>query len=104
MVLIQISGMTGMLSLCIASYFTKNFVGFAYVNSEENLIRLGHIDFWGRRKNVVIPIEDIVNLPKIFLDMWMPIQKQNDKETYKLLHRHGDILDSKTFTYVFGEF
>lgn len=70
------------------------------------MVRLSHIDFWGRRKNIVLAIEDIVAVsehPKMLLDMWVPVKSISKNETYKLMHRHGNIIDAEQFTNVFGE-
>lgn len=104
---LQFSGITGTVALSLVNYFTQNFIGLAYVNANEpELIRLAYVDFWGRRKNVDVRIDDISptsEQAKIPLDFWVPIKMLTTKSAYKLMHRHGQILDADRFTYIFGE-
>lgn len=97
------------MALCVFSAFSMNSVGFVYADSmkEPNKVRISHIDFWGKRKNTdllandIIPTGDQKRLP---LDFWVNVKTTvDDKQSFKLYHRHGLIQHPHTFTWLFGE-
>lgn len=105
------TGITGTIALCLASLTVgRNIVGFAYVDRPESptTLRISHPDFWGRRRNVEIPIECIVSqldAKRVPLDLYINIQRKDSsyRSSYKLIHRHGKIVRPAEFTFVFGE-
>lgn len=52
--------------LCVAlhsaGYFTNNLIGFIYYNQQTEIVKISYADFWGNRKNIEIPVVDIVKL------------------------------------------
>ncbi|CAG9832961.1 unnamed protein product [Diabrotica balteata] len=57
---ISIIGLTGCISLYGAGQITSNFIGFIYYDEEQNLAKVAYVDFWGWRKDIEMPVSDIV--------------------------------------------
>lgn len=100
-------GVTGLITLTLASYAASNLVGFIYVNEEQDLLKLAYVDFWGRRQETLIETEDL--LPSweqgspSRLRFVSPICLRSDsKRRYKLLNRFGHVSDRQLFEGLFG--
>jgi hypothetical protein len=50
----------GMLS--IMGEFFRKFVGIIYVNEKTRQAKIAHLTFFGNRKDIVVPLKDIVPL------------------------------------------
>ncbi|XP_017077116.1 transmembrane protein 186 isoform X2 [Drosophila eugracilis] len=101
-------GISGLVTLTLASYFASNLVGLVYVNEEQNLIKLAYVDFWGRRKEALVDTGDL--LPSweqgspSRLRFISPICLRSDpKKRYKLLNRFGQVSDPQLFEGLFGD-
>lgn len=102
------AGVTGTLALCAFSAITNNSVGFVYADSLEDptQVRISHIDFWGKRKNTDILVNDIIptgDQKRLPLDLWVNVRTADSKHSFKLFHRHGFIQHPHIFTWIFGE-
>uniref|UniRef100_A0A6M2DJ85 Transmembrane protein 186 n=1 Tax=Xenopsylla cheopis TaxID=163159 RepID=A0A6M2DJ85_XENCH len=53
-------GVTGCITLSIAGAFVTNFIGLIHVNAEKTIAKVAYLDFWGNRKNIEIPVTDII--------------------------------------------
>ncbi|XP_060523333.1 transmembrane protein 186 [Cylas formicarius] len=92
-------------SACVMLYgigfLTTKFIGFIYYNPETDSVKLAYGDFWGRRKDLVMPRSDVMplsELPTTPLDkLFVTFRRYNSKETLKLDMRFGVILDAEKF-------
>jgi hypothetical protein len=86
------------------SYFSNRLVGIVYLNEKENLVKLAYLDFWGKRKELVVPANDIVpfsEAPASFIDpLYLTVRQFTSKYTLKLCSKYG-IVDVKGFNKVF---
>ncbi|XP_064536592.1 transmembrane protein 186 isoform X1 [Drosophila montana] len=101
-------GVTGLMTLSLASYVATNIIGFIYINDHQDQLKLAYVDFWGRRKELLVDIEDLLPdwEPKSRrrLGFYQPICLRTDKkQRYKLLHRFGIITDPLLFEGLFGQ-
>lgn len=101
-------GVSGLMTLSLGSFVTSNLIGFIYINDQEDQLKLAYVDFWGRRKESLVDIEDL--LPdwepksKRRLGFYQPICLRTDeKQRYKLLHRFGVVTDPLLFEGLFGQ-
>ncbi|KAH8384688.1 hypothetical protein KR093_005426, partial [Drosophila rubida] len=101
-------GVSGLITLSLCSYVSSNVIGFIYINHRQDQLKLAYVDFWGRRQEVLVDIEDI--LPdwelkrSIRLGIYQPISlRADEKQHYKLLQRFGIILDPLMFECIFGQ-
>jgi hypothetical protein len=99
-----IIGLLGIIPLYILGYFSNRLVGIVYLNEKENLVKLAYLDFWGKRKELVVPANDIVpfsEAPASFIDpLYLTVRQFTSKYTLKLCSKYG-IVDVKGFNKVF---
>jgi len=101
-------GISGLVTLTLASYAASNLVGFVYVNEQQDLVKLAYVDFWGRRQETLLDVEDL--LPSweqgrpSRLRFVSPICLRSDsKKRYNLLNRIGHVSDPQLFEGLFGD-
>ncbi|KAH8418563.1 hypothetical protein KR222_002217, partial [Zaprionus bogoriensis] len=101
-------GVTGLMTLTLSSVVLTNVIGFIYVNEQQDQVKIAYVDFWGRRKETLVDIEDL--LPDWELKrsrrfgIYQPICLRNgSKERYKLLQRFGIVEDPLLFEGLFGQ-
>lgn len=101
-------GLSGFATLSAVSYAFKDTVGFVYVSKKSpDLVKIATVDFWGKRKDEVFEIENIMafsEMPRHILDKYVTfLQFFNGHSKMKLLHKYGGIYDINKFNKVFGE-
>lgn len=104
---ITVMSFSGIATLTLASFIFKNTVGFVYTNQKKpDLVKFAFMDFWGRRQDVEMRIDDvipIVELPrKPWDDYFTNLQFLNGHAELKLFHKAGGISDHEEFLRVFG--
>lgn len=99
-------GISGCVLFYSIGYFLNNFVGFVYINNEEKTVKLSYIDFWGKRKDEIVKMEDIVpmcDLTRSVTDsLYLKVKRYSMKDTLKLNLQLGHILDESSFNKVFA--
>ena len=72
---------------CVMLYIFGNIfnkmIGFAYISrqdEEKKWIKLSHLTFWGRRRNIKIPVEDLLPLPS----------DSSTATLYQVMYLHSD--------------
>lgn len=101
-------GVSGLMTLTLGSFVASNVIGFIYINEQEDQLKLAYVDFWGRRKETLVDIEDLLpdwELKRTTrLGFYQPICLRTDKtQRYKLLQRFGIITDPLIFEGLFGQ-
>jgi len=90
----------------VGEYFRK-FVGILYLSEDKTQVIVSHNSFFGRRKDVVIDVEDIVPLadsPETVDDLvWKIRLYSGDPKSYYISTRFGGISSRKGFREIFGE-
>ncbi|KAF7267537.1 hypothetical protein GWI33_019243 [Rhynchophorus ferrugineus] len=92
-------------ALCAAllstGYFINNLIGYIYYNQKTETAKISYVDFWGKRKNIEIPVVDIVPIcdtkPSIHDKLFISIQRYSTKDTLKLNLNYGVIYDTDKF-------
>lgn len=101
-----ISGVMFGIALCGATYFTNRLVGFIYLNNEGDTIMMSYLNFWGRRINQEIPIDDLMalsDLPSSMTDrIYLTLRRYSNTDTFKFNANQGIVLDKEKFQKVFG--
>lgn len=94
----------GIVPLYGFGYFSNKLVGIVYLNEKEEKVKFAYLDFWGVRKDVIIPVSDIVPLSEVSRALTDPlysrIQQFSSKETFKLCTKYG-VLDDVGFNKIF---
>ncbi|KAM8711157.1 hypothetical protein ACLKA7_000312 [Drosophila subpalustris] len=103
-------GVSGLITLTVGSVVASNVIGFIYINDQQDQLKIAYVDFWGRRKETHVDIEDLLpdwelkRSNTMRLGFYQPIQMRTDKkQRYKLLHRFGVIIDPLIFEGLFGQ-
>jgi len=100
-------GVSGIVTLSLASYALRNTVGFIYTNkSQPEDVKFAYLDFWGRRQDVVMKIGDVIpfsEVPRsIFNPLFTYVQFYNEHPKLKLVYKYGGIDDYEEFSRIFG--
>ncbi|XP_034478927.1 transmembrane protein 186 [Drosophila innubila] len=102
-------GVSGLITLTLGSVVASNVIGFIYINDQQDQLKLAYVDFWGRRKETLVDIEDLLpdwelKRKTMRLGFYQPICLRTDKkQRYKLLQRFGIITDPLIFEGLFGQ-
>lgn len=103
--LILFLGVSGTLIFYSLGYLTTKFIGFIYMSSDENTVKISSVDFWGKRKDELISARDIVpfsDLPISMADgLYLKVKRFSSNQNFKLNLRFGVILDRDRFNKVF---
>lgn len=105
-------GISGLMTLSLASYAIKGTIGFIYLNNRDpDLVKFSYMDFWGRRRDVEIEIVDVIppsENPKSFFDkFYTTLRFHNGQDgsrtpNMKMFHKLGGIIDHTEFLRIFG--
>ncbi|KAL5278818.1 TMEM186 family protein [Megaselia abdita] len=95
---------TGLATLCIGTLIFRNVVGILYINEDGTRLKVSYPDFWGRRKDDEVVIDEMIppsNLNKL---KWNPALTitTGKSSNYKLLGSFGQILEPDTYFSIFG--
>ncbi|CDW53088.1 transmembrane protein 186 [Trichuris trichiura] len=94
--------------LYIMSYGLRRIIGVISVDQKASVIRIGYLNFWGRRRNAIVPIADVIPLSDANIapaDFWAPVQRFSDKSFLLYLPlKKIEIVDEKIFYSIFGQF
>ncbi|KAI8037464.1 transmembrane protein 186 [Drosophila gunungcola] len=100
-------GISGLVTLTLASFAAKNLVGFIYVNEQQDLLKLAYVDFWGRRQETLVDTDDLLpswelGSPSRLRFVSTICLRSDPKQRYKLLNRFGHVSDPHVFEGLFG--
>ncbi|XP_035230590.1 transmembrane protein 186-like isoform X2 [Stegodyphus dumicola] len=93
------------LTLYVFTMFFRRFIGIIYVTKDEKYVKISHLTFWGRRNNIILPVQNLVPLTDgecKATDAYMKLHMYNSSEYLYLTLRFGRILDYDKFQNVFG--
>lgn len=74
-----------------------------YVCPKIENIRISYLDFWGKRKEIQIPITDLILPAKRNGLLTIPVRIKSAKEILQLRAKGGDVLESYVYSYIFDE-
>lgn len=101
---IAISGCTFFYSM---GYITNNVIGIMYINGNKTKLKIAYVDFWGRRKDVFIPMKDNVpssEIPTSFTDhVYWKFKNSSIPNTLKISTRYGNVFDKEVFYKIFSK-
>lgn len=91
--------------LMIMSSLLQRVLGLVAVNNELQHARFSHLNFWGRRRDVYVPFEDIMTLSDISEnkdDIFVKIKRFSNKDFFYLSLRFGKIDDLEKLQLLIG--
>lgn len=93
------------LSLYIITAFFRRLIGVIYIDEAKKDLRIAHLTFWGGRKDITVPISDIIPLTESNCnahDAFVKLHRHNTEEILYFTIRFGKILERNDFQDVFG--
>ncbi|RVE44531.1 hypothetical protein evm_010816 [Chilo suppressalis] len=91
-------GLTAAAVLSLGTLPLSNVIGFLYISEDNKLIKISSVNFWGKRVDKIVSVEDwipMLELPQRKLDMIYLLPQLSDGKKYKLFIRFGDLLNAK---------
>jgi len=91
--------------LYIFAHFFQRVVGLAALSSDQKLVRLSHLTFFGGRNDVLVPIDDIVpfnDIDESSNDIFLKVRRYSTSHTLYISLLHGRIENAESFQKVFG--
>lgn len=100
-------------TLFIVSEVFRRCLGILYINQDNSKVKLAHLTFWGKRKDVTVSIDDIMpisetneNIGSIYWKMSFyedsSASKLLDRSKLYITTRYGVIVDQEAFLKIFG--
>lgn len=84
----------------------RRTVGHIYFSASKDTVKVSHLTFWGNRKDIIIPIDDLVPIADtsdIPSDIYVHLLRfSNPKDSLYLFLRFGGIRNVEKFTYALG--
>ena len=91
--------------LYIATNFFQRVIGLVAISSDQKLVRLSHLTFFGGRNDVIVPVNDIVPLSDIDErsdDIFVKVRRYSTSDTLYMTLCYGRIENAENFKQVFG--
>ncbi|XP_024085456.1 transmembrane protein 186 [Cimex lectularius] len=96
-------GLSMLGTAAIGQFFTRT-IGFIYISDDGQEVKLSYVDFWGRRKNICLPPDEILPLshsPRYFTDMlYQRVFLTTSVKPLKLM-KFGEITNTEGFYKIF---
>lgn len=92
--------------LYVMSELTRRAVGAIYIDPERRLVKVSHLTFWGARKNIIVPVDDIVPLADISEEpknIYVKLKRYSTEDVLYFSIKYGLIFDKEAFELVFGK-
>lgn len=85
----------------------NNLVGYIYVKLDEEKAILSYIDYWGKRKDSEMPLNEIIPMSDNPISITDPLYRKimfcSQKYSLKINMKFGRILDDKNFRCILGK-
>lgn len=94
-----------LMMLVIMSNLLQRVLGLVAVNDDLQYARFSHLNFWGRRRDVYVPFEDIMTLSDVSEnkdDIFVKIRRFSNKDFFYLSLRLGRIDDLEKLQLLIG--
>uniref|UniRef100_A0A8D0DUG1 Transmembrane protein 186 n=1 Tax=Salvator merianae TaxID=96440 RepID=A0A8D0DUG1_SALMN len=88
------------------SFYLRRIIGLMYLNRDRTLLKVAHLTFWGRRKEIYCPTETVMTLADASEDknkLLLQFRQYNNEQFLYFTLRFGQIVDREGFTRVFGK-
>uniref|UniRef100_A0A8C4NP58 Transmembrane protein 186 n=1 Tax=Eptatretus burgeri TaxID=7764 RepID=A0A8C4NP58_EPTBU len=86
------------------SFWLRRMIGRLSLNTTGDMVHLAHMTFWGRRKEVILPVRNLMALSAKTRrgEPLVQIRRYDSQEVFYLSLRFGRIVDKRRFEQVFG--
>ena len=99
-----VAGFAGFMLYTMTGFWGK-IIGLLSVNCDETILRVSHLTFWGRRKDIFVPVGSVVplsELPDRPHDVYVVFRRYDSEEKLYLSLQWGGVENKKVFTRIFG--
>ncbi|NWX11966.1 TM186 protein, partial [Aegotheles bennettii] len=89
------------------SYFFRRIIGLIYFSETSRTVRVAHLTFWGRRKDIYCPLETVMTLDEVGDskgELLLQFKRCNSTDVLYFTIKFGQIVDRQKFAQIFGEF
>ncbi|PSN32226.1 hypothetical protein C0J52_17241 [Blattella germanica] len=94
------------ITLYSAGIVFYKLVGSIYLSTDGSMVKVSHLDFWGRRVDTFCATTDVVPLSDLAensTDPYVNFRQYSNPSKLRLTVRFGRIIDDHLFTQVFGK-
>ncbi|KAJ6657557.1 hypothetical protein lerEdw1_002272 [Lerista edwardsae] len=87
------------------SFYLRRIIGMMYLNEDGTLLRVAHLTFWGKRKDIYCPVETVMALSDTgdsSHEFLLQFRQHGQEEFFYFTLRFGQVLDPEGFVKVFG--
>lgn len=91
--------------LYTASHFFRRVVGMMYLDPPQTTIKVSHLTFWGRRRDIYIPVSDVLTIGDTgdsSNETILKLKRYSTAETLYFSTHFGRVVDKPCFEKVFG--
>lgn len=95
------------ITLYVVTYFFQRLIGAVFVDENFKNVKIAHLTFWGNRKDITLPINEIIPLTDgtgNVNDAFVKLHRYNSEEFLYLSLRYGKVRDKDAFQKIFGNF
>lgn len=91
--------------LYTVSHFLRRVVGAMYLDGSQRTLKVSHLTFWGRRRDVLLPLDDVMTVgdsgdsPG---EIILRLRTYSSSHTFYFSTRLGRVVDTPGFHKVFG--
>lgn len=90
----------------MGSFFSKT-IGLISLRDDEKMVRMSHLDFWGKRKDVFVDIQNIIPLSELpenpLAAPYIKLRRYDKKGFLIFPLRFGKVKDMDKFELIFGK-
>ncbi|XP_067272266.1 transmembrane protein 186 isoform X2 [Pseudorasbora parva] len=87
------------------SHYVRRVVGMMYLDSTQTILKVSHLTFWGHRRDLYVPVSDVMTLGDSGDSKGEPIlrlKRYSSSDTMYFSTRLGQVVDRNAFEKVFG--
>uniref|UniRef100_A0A3P9IC49 Transmembrane protein 186 n=1 Tax=Oryzias latipes TaxID=8090 RepID=A0A3P9IC49_ORYLA len=87
------------------SHFFRRVVGMMYLDPSQTVLKVSHLTFWGKRRDMYIPVSDVMTIGDTgdsANETILRLQRYSGPETLYFSVYFGKVVDRKGFEKVFG--
>ncbi|XP_051550136.1 transmembrane protein 186 [Myxocyprinus asiaticus] len=87
------------------SHYVRRVVGMMYLDSTQTTLKVSHLTFWGHRKDIYLPVSDVMTLGDTGDTKGEPIlrlKRYSSSDSMYFSTRLGRVVDKDAFEKVFG--
>ncbi|KAM4632540.1 transmembrane protein 186 [Discoglossus pictus] len=96
----------GVMLYCL-SFYLRRLIGMMYLNSTGTILKISHLTFWGKRRDIFIPVEDVKTMSETGdtkQETVLQLQRYSTQDVLYFTTRFGRVLDRERFVALFGRY